>query len=70
MAHATAPLSELGRLRLAQAHVSSGAVIRATAERFQVSTTTVIRWSRRYQAVLATGRVPPAADMADHSSRP
>ena len=70
MSHANAPLSELGRLRLANAHVSSGSSIRATAERFQVSTTTVIRWSERYRSVLATGRTPSASDMADHSSRP
>ena len=70
MAHANAPLTELGRLRLAQAHVSSGASIRSTAERFQVSTTTVIRWSKRYRAILALGRTPSAADMSDHSSRP
>ena len=70
MAHANAPLSELGRLRLAQAHVSSGSSIRATAERFQVSTTTVIRWSKRYRDVVAAGRTPSVADMTDHSSRP
>lgn len=70
MAHANAPLSELGRLRLARAHVVSGASIRATAERFQVSTTTVIRWSRRYQDVVASGRTPSVADMTDRSSRP
>ena len=70
MAHANAPLTELGRLRLAQAHVSSGSSIRATAERFQVSTTTVIRWSKRYRSVLASGRTPSATDMTDQSSRP
>ena len=70
MAHANAPLQELGRLRLARAHVGSGSSIRATAERFNVSTTTVIRWSKRYQAILDAGRVPTVADMADESSRP
>ena len=44
--------------------------IRGTAERFQVSTTTVIRWSRRYRAVQAAGRTPTSRDMADISSRP
>jgi transposase InsO family protein len=63
-------LSELGRLRLARFHVESGSTIRATAERFQVSTTTVIRWSRRYRAVLEAGRRPSVRDMADVSSRP
>ena len=70
MAHANAPLQELGRLRLARAYVESGASIRATAERFNVSTTTVIRWSKRYQAIVDAGRVPSAADMADRPSRP
>ena len=70
MAHANAPLQELGRLRLARAHVTSGSSIRATAERFNVSTTTVIRWSKRYQAIVDAGRVPSAADMADRPSRP
>jgi transposase InsO family protein/transposase-like protein len=63
-------LSELGRLRLARYHVECGATVRQTAERFQVSTTTVLRWSRRYREVLASGRVPRASDMVDRSSRP
>lgn len=70
MPHANTPMSELGRLRLARFHVESGSTIRGTAERFQVSTTTVIRWTRRYRAVLEAGRRPTAADMADLSSRP
>jgi transposase InsO family protein len=70
MAHANAPLSELGRLKLARFHVESGSTIRATAERFQVSTTTVIRWSRRYRAVQEAGRTPTVRDMVDASSRP
>lgn len=70
MAHGNAPLSELGRLRLARFHVESGSTIRATAERFQVSTTTVIRWRDRYLAAAATGRRPTQEDMVDRSSRP
>jgi transposase InsO family protein len=70
MTHANTPLSELGRLKLARFHVESDSTIRATAERFQVSTTTVIRWSRRYRVVLASGRVPSSRDMVDVSSRP
>ena len=70
MPHRNAPLSELGRLRMARFHVESGSTIRGTAERFQVSTTTVIRWSRRYRLVLGSGRRPTATDMADVSSRP
>ncbi len=42
MAHANAPLSELGRLEPARFYVEFGSTIRGTAERFQVSTTTVI----------------------------
>jgi transposase InsO family protein len=70
MSHANAPLSELGRLKLARFHVESGSTIRGTAERFQVSTTTVIRWSRRYRAVQSSGGSPTSRDMADVSSRP
>jgi len=70
MPHANTPLSELGRLRLARFHVESGSTIRGTAERFQVSTTTVLRWSRRYRAILDAGRRPSARDMVDVSSRP
>jgi len=70
MPHANATLSELGRLKLARFHVQSGSTIRATAERFQVSTTTVLRWSRRYRIVLDSGRTPTARDMVDVSSRP
>ena len=70
MPHANAPLSELGRLKLARFYVESGSTIRATAERFQVSTTTVIRWSGRYRSVLASGRRPGVQDMVDVSSRP
>jgi transposase InsO family protein len=55
---------------MARFHVESGSTIRGTAERFQVSTTTVIRWSRRYRAVLEAGRRPTVRDMTDVSSRP
>jgi transposase InsO family protein len=57
-------------LKLARFHVESGSTIRGTAERFQVSTTTVIRWTRRYRAVQAAGVTPTSRDMADVSSRP
>ena len=70
MSHANAPLTELGRLKLARFHVESGSTIRGTAERFQVSTTTVIRWVGRYRAVQAAGRTPTSRDMTDISSRP
>ena len=68
--HANATLTELGRLYLAQYHLEQGATLAQTAERFQVSTTTVRRWVGRYRQVMATGRVPRAGDMADRSSRP
>lgn len=70
MPHANTPLSELGRLRLARFHIESGSTIRATAERFQVSTTTVIRWVRRYQLAQDAGHRPTVRDMVDASSRP
>ncbi len=70
MPHANTPLSELGRLKLARFHVESDSTIRATAERFQVSTTTVVRWARRYRAVQSTGRRPTTGDTVDVSSRP
>jgi len=70
MPHGNALMSELGRLRMARYHVESGSTIRATAERFQASTTTVVRWASRYRAVLDQGRVPTVRDMADASSRP
>ena len=47
MAHRTAPLSELGRLRLARAIVDQGWPVARTAERFQVSRPTAHRWATR-----------------------
>ncbi len=70
MAHGNATLTEAGRLRLARFHVEQRATLAQTAERFQVSTTTVPRWVGRYRQVLAGGRRPVAADMMDRSSRP
>ena len=70
MSHGNATLSPLSRLKLARFHVHSGGSSRASAERFQVSTTTVLRWSKRYRQVLAQGRQPGVADMTDRSSRP
>ena len=68
MPHANTPLSELGRLRLARFHVESGSTIRATAERFQVSTTTVIRWSGRYRAVSGSPRRPSTRSWSGRGS--
>jgi hypothetical protein len=61
--HANAPLSELGRLRLARCIVEQGWPTARAAERFQVSRTTAARWAQRY-------RVEGSAGMRDRSSRP
>ena len=63
MSHRNAPLSELGRLRLARCVVDEGWSLRRAAERFQVSPTTAARWAGRY-------RMLGVAGMADRSSRP
>ena len=63
MPHANAPLTELGRLRLARCVVDDGWPLRRAAERFQVAVTTAKRWADRYRS---DGR----AGMADRSSRP
>jgi transposase InsO family protein len=61
--HANAPLTELGRLRLARCVVDDGWPLRRAAERFQVSVNTAARWAGRY-------REQGPAGMADRSSRP
>jgi leucine-zipper of insertion element IS481 len=61
--HRNAPLSELGRLRLARAIVDQGWPEARAAERFQVSRPTAHRWATRY-------REQGPAGMADRSSRP
>ncbi|MGY1896892.1 leucine zipper domain-containing protein, partial [Nocardia gipuzkoensis] len=63
MSHRNAPLSELGRLRLARCVVEDGWPLRRAAERFQVSPTTAKRWADRYRTVGTAG-------MSDRSSRP
>ena len=63
MPHRNAPLSELGRLRLARAIVDQGWPEARAAERFQVSRPTAHRWALRYRAQGAAG-------MTDRSSRP
>jgi transposase-like protein len=63
MSHRNAPLSELGRLRLARCVVEDGWPIARAAERFQVSRPTARRWAERY-------RQHGAAGMADRTSRP
>ena len=47
MVHRNAPLSETGRLRLAQCVVDDGWPLRRAAERFQVAVTTAAHWSSR-----------------------
>jgi transposase InsO family protein len=61
--HRNAPLSELGRLRLARCIVEQGWPMARAAERFQVSRTTAQRWASRYRQLGPVG-------MADRSSRP
>lgn len=63
MLHRNAPLSELGRLRLARCVVDDGWPLRRAAQRFQVSPTTAARWASRY-------RLHGPAGMTDRSSRP
>ena len=63
MSHRNAPLSELGRLRLARCVVDDGWPLRRAAERFQVSATTAARWAGRYREFGEAG-------MVDRSSRP
>lgn len=63
MVHRNAPLTETGRLRLAQCVVEDKWPIRRAAERFQVSPTTAKRWADRY-------REQGPAGMTDRSSRP
>ena len=63
MPHANAPLTELGRLRLARCVVEDGWPLRRAAERFQVSVTTAARWAGRYRQLGPAG-------MTDRSSRP
>jgi transposase InsO family protein len=59
--HANAPLTPLGRERLAKLIVEKGWPVRRAAERFQVSPATAAKWAARYRA---------GAPMADVSSRP
>jgi transposase-like protein len=61
--HPNAPLTELGRLRLARAIVEGGWPVARAAERFQVCRATACRWAERY-------RDQGPAGMADRSSRP
>jgi hypothetical protein len=63
VAHRNAPLSELGRLRLARVIVDQGWPAARAAERFQVSRPTAQRWATRY-------RDQGPAGMTDRSSRP
>jgi transposase InsO family protein len=63
MPHRNAPLSELGRLRLARVIVEQGWPVARAAERFQVSRPTAARWAGRY-------REDGPAGMVDRSSRP
>jgi transposase InsO family protein len=61
MTHANAPLTPLGRQRLAESIVVHGWTVRRAAERFQVSPATAAKWAQRHRSGLS---------MADRSSRP
>ena len=61
MTHANAPLTPVGRLRLAKLIVDDGWAVRRAAERFQCSPATASKWAARYRAGLP---------MTDRSSRP
>lgn len=61
MTHANAPLTPVGRIKLARLVVDHGWTVRRAAERFQVSPTTAAKWVGRYRAGLS---------MSDLSSRP
>jgi len=59
--HANAPLTAVGRQRLAQLIVMEGWTIRRAAERFQVSPATAAKWAARFRA---------GEPLTDRSSRP
>ena len=61
MSHANAPLTPVGRRRLAALIVDDGWPVRRAAERFQVSPATAAKWAARYRAGEA---------LTDRSSRP
>src|SRR3954470_12669752 len=61
MTHANAPLTPVGRRRLAELVVLDGWTVRRAAERFQCSPATAAKWAARYRAGLS---------MSDYSSRP
>jgi hypothetical protein len=61
--HGNAPLTEIGRLRLARCIVEDNWPIARAAERFQVSRPTATRWAERY-------RQEGPAGMTDRCSRP
>ncbi|GAA1786452.1 IS481 family transposase [Leucobacter iarius] len=61
MSHANAPLTPIGRRRLASLIVEDGWPVRRVAERFQVSPATATKWAARYRSGEA---------LTDRSSRP
>ena len=61
MTHANAPLTPLGRLRLARLIVEEGWPVRRAAERFQCSPATASKWAARFRA---------GQSLEDRSSRP
>ena len=65
MTHANAPLTPLGRRRLAELIVDEGWPVRRAAERFQFSPATAAKWAARYRAGRADdGSVLAAAQLS------
>ncbi|WP_395104805.1 helix-turn-helix domain-containing protein [Actinomadura sp. SCN-SB] len=62
--HRNAPLTELGRLRLARCVVDEGWSLRRAAERFEVSATTAKRWADRYWQQGRSGHERPSQPSA------
>jgi transposase InsO family protein len=58
MTHANAPLTPVGRQRLAELIVIQGWPVRRAAERFQVSPATASKWARRYRSGLPMTDLP------------
>lgn len=58
MTHANAPLTPIGRQRLAELIVIQGWPVRLAAGRFQVSPATASKWAHRYRAGLPMSDLP------------
>lgn len=76
MIHANAPLTPIGRQRLAESIVVHEWPVRRAAERFQVSSATASKWAARYRDGLPMTdasaaqpvSLPATAEMADRQA--